>query len=193
MHRALVIRAGWVSLCLLTFATASFSQPAPSATPSPTPQQIVYTGSLFGYFRVPDLQSAAPVQQSGVPLQPCPVASKDSDSKAATAFLLQRNNETYKDAILVGTGDNFAPRLEARTFTPAPAPDPKDPKPNNYHAANKELYNWYQRGNRWVSVDFLPDDLKELLARGVGTLPTDNVGCFLASARYAAIGLGKHH
>lgn len=203
MYRALVIRAGWVSLCLLIFATVSFSQPAPNATPSLSPQQIVYTGSLFGYFRVPDLQS---VTARGCPTPtPTPSTSpspdctsskiddknRGSDSKAASAFL-QRKKQCFENAILVGTGDNFAPRLEARTFTPAPAPDPKDPKPNNYHAANKELYNWYQKGNRWVPVDFLPDDLKELLARGVGTIPIDNVGCFLASARYAAIVPGKH-
>src|SRR5713226_1102346 len=89
MYRALMIRAGWISLCLLTIATVSFSQPAPIPAAGPTPQQIVYTGSLFGYLRVPDLQSGNPVQQLGGKIQQCQTNPEANGSTAATAFLTQ--------------------------------------------------------------------------------------------------------
>src|SRR5258707_15668067 len=103
MNTALVIRAGWVSLCLLVFATASFSHTSaratPSPIPSPAPQEVVYTGSLFGYFRLPS-------KQSGVAeFQPCR-QSGDNDSQAAIDFL--KNRQRYQQSVLVGTGDNCA-------------------------------------------------------------------------------------
>ena len=192
MYRALVIRAGWVSLCLLMIAAVSFSQPAPNATPSPNSVQIVYTGKLLGYFRVPSLQSGALPEKTGGVLQRCPALSKESDSPAAMAFMEQRDNEMFKNAILVGTGDNFSPRLEARLFDRSHLPFSTNQKPTEYGPGNKELY--YGDGDHWVFQKDLPNfpKLEKRLERGLGTIPTDNVGCFLAAARFAAIVPGKH-
>jgi len=178
-----VIRAGWISLCLLTFATVSFSQPAPSAAPSPTPVQIAYTGRLLGYFRVPDAQSRTVIQ-------PCREFGKD-DSEAATKFLTKRRSEDFQDAILVGTGDNFAPRLEARVFKDAEG----DFSGKAYRPRNKEFY--LSDGNRWYLPEEVGDDdwgrqLRARVDAGEGTIPNDNVACFLAAAGFSAVVPGKH-
>ncbi|HVS83788.1 MAG TPA: 5'-nucleotidase C-terminal domain-containing protein [Pyrinomonadaceae bacterium] len=85
---------------------------------------------------------------------------------------------------MVGTGDNFAPRLEARVF---------DPKAK-YQPGNKELYYWYENQHRWVFYKNVKDfpDLKKQLREGNGTIPTDNVGCFLYAAGYAAVVPGQY-
>src|SRR5260370_42391591 len=68
--------------------------------------QILYTGRLMGYFRTPDIQSGTAVDDcGGVPL--------NTWSAEAQEFDRQRN--LAASAILVGSGDNFAPRYEART------------------------------------------------------------------------------
>src|SRR6266705_967697 len=228
MYTALMIRASWVLFCLITLATASFSQgssrattgPIPSPTASPTSQQIVYTGSLFGYFRVLDLQSGmtprgcpilTPIPTPSSASKPdCSSSEKDDknenqNSKAASQFL-KKKNRCFENAILVGTGDNFAPRLEARVFDPEAKPllDPLDLKPRNYQPGNKELYSWYElteeqqnatgAKSRWVFYDSVKKfpDLEKQLREGNGTIPTDNVGCFLAAAGYTAVVPGKH-
>jgi hypothetical protein len=196
MHRPQVVRAGWVSLCLLTLVTVSFSQTSPSvaplASPSPNPSpspQIIYTGKLLGYFRVPAGQTRdafarchAQAPATDLSLE----TSTGNDSKAATGFLEQR--AMNPGAILVGTGDNFAPQLEAREFNPADRKRGPDP----YTIENKELY--YGDGDGWVFFRELNkhEALKSRVAAGIGTIPTDNVGCFLYEARFAAIVPGKH-
>jgi hypothetical protein len=195
MYRTLAIRASWLLLCLLTFARTSVSQTPSSATPSPSPQQIVYTGSLFGYFRVPDLQSGTAVR---CPASPSPKESSTSsrkdnedkypNSKAADRFLEKQRAE-FANAILVGTGDNFAPRLEARIFDPPPPNSNRDV----YAPRNKELYTW--DGKNWlldIPTDKAGKELRGRVEEGEGTIPNDNVGCFLAAAGYAAVVPGKH-
>ena len=200
MHRTLS-RSAWIVFLVLFFSTSSFPQevrtatsqvakeescpspsptPTPSPSPTPTPTQILYTGRLLGYFRVPSLQSGDKLKY---PV--CPATSSETDSDAATIFLKRRSE--HPNAILVGTGDNFAPQLEARVFFPAPG----DPQEGKYHARNKELY--YGDGNAWVPYSTkLREELKEEIAKGLGTIPNDNVGCFLAAAEYAAVVPGKH-
>ena len=192
MYRALVIRAGWVLLCLLTLATVSFSQTAPSPTPTPSPQ-IIYTGKLLGYFRVPAGQLRLPFsgcQPRSDAIENSLETSAHYDSKAATAFLKVRDRKENHDAILVGTGDIFAPQLEAREFTPSN----RKRGPGTYPIENKELY--YGDRNDWVLYKDLNKDankaLKKRVEAGIGSIPTDNVGCFLYEARYAAIVPGKH-
>lgn len=184
MYRLQLLRAGWISLCLLISATAAFSQNSPSSAPASdanSSTQVVYTGKLLGYFRVPSRQSLTAV--SG-----CPASSGDNPSQEAIGFLKLRNGN-YANAILVGTGDNFAPQFEARVFHPVPSPSP-----GHYPNGNKELF--FGDFRRWVPYEKIDEDqerpLRERLAQGLGTIPNDNVGCFLAAAQYEAIVPGKH-
>lgn len=183
MHTALLIRAGWVSICLLAFASVSLAQGVPSASPSPTPLRIGYTGKLLGYFRVPS-------EQARDSFQGCPDREGDKSVDAAT-FLTK--SEKHLDAILVGTGDNFSPQLESRAFKAGDAP--QDSK--EYIPRNKELYTWdfldkEPENRKWVPIGEESDGLKDRLVRGEGTIPTDNVGCFLAAAHFRAVVPGKH-
>src|SRR5262249_366742 len=87
--------------------------------------------------------------------------------------------------------------LEARVFEKLPEPEKNDPRnklPEESRAGNKELYYWYEDEKRWVYYTYLDKypDLKARIALGRATIPTDNVGCFLAGARFAAIVPGKH-
>ena len=171
MRTASMIRAGWVSVCLFAFATVSLAQGAPT----PTPLRIAYTGSLLGYFRVP-------AKQARDKFQGCPnVAGVNSD--AANTFLFKTRSLLYRGAVLVGTGDNFSPHLEARTFAAGSGQGA-----GGYEPRNKELYSWDKAKEQWVPIGAPEDEkLKELLALGEGTIPTDNVGCFLAAAGFSAV------
>src|SRR6266853_837784 len=105
MNTSTLVRTALIAIFLLGASTISLSQ-APPATSSASPEQIIYTGKLLGYFRLPSLQSRTNVA-------PCQ-EFEATDSKEATEFLKLRRQRA--EAILVGTGDNFAPRLEGRTF-----------------------------------------------------------------------------
>ena len=191
MQTTLVIRAGWLSFCVLISAIVSNGQGVSQSVPTdPTevsqqpPVQVVYTGRLFGYFRMPS-------KQSGDVFQPC-LQSGDKDSQAAIDFL--RNRQRYQQAVLVGTGDNFAPRREARMFDPPPKSDPQDTK---YRPRNKEPYDWDWNNGVWVRTEEIQDDqLREALEKevhdGEATIRTDNVACFFAEAGFKAIVPGKH-
>jgi hypothetical protein len=161
-------------LFILSFAFTSYGQNQDA------PTEIIYTGRLLGYSRVPSLQAFnAPPG--------CQKTSKADDSEAATDFLEKRNTDPYNRAILVGTGDNFSPQLEARIFDQPPA-HPK--KPNSYDVGNKELY--FSDGKKWYFYDDVPKHVEKVINDGLGTIPTDNVGCFLRAAGFSAIVPGKH-
>ncbi len=183
MHTALLIRASWLSVCLLAFASVSLAQGVPSPSPSPTPLRIGYTGKLLGYFRVPS-------KQARDSFQGCPDRAGEKSVDAAT-FLTERDKNP--DTILVGTGDNFSPQLESRVFKA----DDALRDSNEYIPRNKELYTWdfmdkEPKNRRWVPTGEESEDLKDRLVRGEGTIPTDNVGCFLAAAGFRAVVPGKH-
>jgi len=139
--------------------------------------EVVYTGRLFGYFRVPTLQPAT--------LRTCP-ATSDNDSEAAKKFKEFRLKHPY--SVLLGTGDNFAPQLEARVFSFLD----EEPQHKTYHPANKELHSFDTLQKKWVHIDNLDGPAKDIIMHGLGTIPTDNVGCFLAAAGYAAVVPGRH-
>ncbi|HEY8205329.1 MAG TPA: 5'-nucleotidase C-terminal domain-containing protein [Pyrinomonadaceae bacterium] len=195
MHPMFPVRAGFLSVLLVGFAPVAFSQPSPAeSAASPAPLEIIYTGKLLGYFRSPSHQSSGSVKGcGGLPNSP--------DSDAATKFLTERKN--HQNAILVATGDNFSPQLEARVFEPAP-PKSAVAKPGDYVPGNKELYVWYHStkaqpespadNNTWVFYQKAVK-IKELLNQienGIATIPTDNVGCFLYQSRLTALVPGKH-
>jgi hypothetical protein len=159
-----------IVLLMLTFAFTCYAQ-------NQGTEDIIYTGRLLGYSRVPSLQAfnARPG---------CPETSEADDSEAATDFLGKRNAAAHKKAILVGMGDNFSPQLEARIFE-----HPKQ-SPGTYAVGNKELY--FSDGTQWHFYRAVPPAVEKVISDGFGTIPTDNVGCFLRAAGFSAIVPGKH-
>jgi hypothetical protein len=175
-------------VCFLLAATPCLAQE--------TKTEIIYTGKLMGYFR-------SPAKQSWQQAPGCKALSTES-STAAIEFQNLRNEK--RNAVLVGTGDNFAPELEARMFMSAKPRDEKEEKKlhddlkipsDDYIPGNKELYYWDRTGDpsgSWVYYKAVKkgSPLERQLALGEGTIPTDNVGCFLAANRFAAMVPGKH-
>jgi hypothetical protein len=162
--------------------------------------RITYTGRLFGYFRWPGTQLLSPAT-FGADL-PCPSLQDEKafdhnqrDVANAETFLRSVDVEpgelasdpNFQSRVLVGTGDNFSPELSSRTL--ASGSDGLVPYPT------KDQYAWDQDSKRWVQVKDLPrDENSPILKRfraGLGTIPTDNVGCFLSRAGYDAIVPGK--
>lgn len=180
MNRVLFFRIA-TALSLLGFAVSTHGQ-TPNVSTQPqtttTTDEVVYTGRLLGYFRVPSLQKFD--AQAG-----CPQLSL-KDSQPAIDFLNRRNSD-HPNAILVGTGDNFSPELEARVFEKPPSPPG-----GGYAVGNKELYFSDNTNNTWVYYRNVPAPLDTRIKNGLGTIHTDNVGCFLRAAAYAGIVPGKH-
>ena len=180
MNRDFLLRIA-TALSLLGFVVSSHGQTPTLPTPNPTTtstDEVVYTGKLLGYFRVPSLQNfSAPPG--------CPQLSLE-DSQPAIDFLKRRNTD-HPNAILVGTGDNFSPELEARVFEKPPSP-----LGGGYAVGNKELYFSDNTTNNWVYYRNVPAPLETRIKSGLGTIHTDNVGCFLRAAGYAGIVPGKH-
>ena len=172
-----VLRVALFSITLLS-AVATLAQTKPAPQPE-TNVDVVYTGRLLGYFRVPSLQKIADVGG-------CP--SQISTSKAAEIFKEKQKAIGKPAAILVGTGDNFAPQLEARVFSNVPEDR------EQYPVGNKELY--FGSAKEWVFYKDLEldkyEELRTTLQQGRGVIPNDNVGCFLRHAGYAAVVPGKH-
>jgi len=151
-----------------------------ASPPGPTQANelnILFTGRLLGYFRLPSLQSGTP----DLSKHPCPDGAQDSDISYEGQQLLDAvRGYEYEKRLFIGSGDNFALYLPSRIF--APAPDAR-----GQYA--KDQFRWDPRQGKWVhepSVDLLAD----LRKRGA-VVPTDNVGCFLAYAGYDAIVPGK--
>jgi len=180
-------RAFAITLCLLTVAAATHAQ---EPTPTPPPP-IIYTGKLIGYFRSPSLQTSG---LKGCPsrAQALAVATRDETPSNAAAVVLGTNLPAK--AILLGTGDNFSPQLEARTFSPAPSPSTSGAPAGRLPPAQKELYSWYKEGPHWVFYKEVQNykPLYQRVLNGTNTIPSDNVACYLAAAGYAAVVPGKH-
>jgi hypothetical protein len=175
-------------ICVVGFAISVYGQEKDKSTakpPAKPPTEIIYTGRFLGYARVPSLQ-----EFTVDPEKPrCPPISPANDSEAAVKFLASRNTEAHKNSILLGTGDNFSPELEARVFDNVPTPSPSPKKPT-YVVGNKELY--FSDGNQWYFYKKVPPSVEKIIHDGLGTIPTDNVGCFLRAAGFNAIVPGKH-
>ena len=141
-------------ICFLIAATPCYAQESST--------EIIYTGRLMGYFRSPAKQSRT---QPG-----CKAETRSST--AALEFEQLRNKKP--NAVLVGTGDNFAPELEARMFfeenSAVPRANPLPPS-GEYVPGNKELYYWYEPKDapaRWLYYKELAqhEDLEDQLAAG---------------------------
>jgi hypothetical protein len=160
---------------VLGFAISAYGQKKEKAPDT----EIIYTGRFLGYSRVPSLQQFT--AQPG-----CHPTKSDDNSEAAKQFLDGR--KAYPNAILLGAGDNFSPELEARILDNAPPPPNTSGK---YAVGNKELY--FSDGTKWYFYkEKLPNGVQQNINNGLGTIPTDNVGCFLRAAGFDAIVPGKH-
>jgi hypothetical protein len=153
--------------------------------------QILYTGKMLGYFRIPEWQSGSSIPPGGCP-EFKPRTNIKEEDKTPSELFFEQKLRAMRGAVLVGTGDNFAPQIESRTFWPLPMDQKYLPRPNL--RAGKELFSWYADQNRWVTNEEASNiaSLQRLLGEGKGTIPTDNVGCFLIRAGYAAVVPGKH-
>lgn len=97
--------------------------------------EILYTGHTMGYFRIPNAQPGR-----GENVSACAGIDASSWSQEAQEFDSQRKQAL--GAILVGTGDNFAPHYEARVFDPKLAPV-SPVRSGEYRSGSKDLYYWY--------------------------------------------------
>ena len=147
---------------LLLLATLPASSPAYAQAPL----SVVYTGRTLGYFRYPE-------QQSRLNFDHC-VDDPSTMSQPTRDFTAMLRGQSSGAQLLVGLGDNFAMDLEARTFA--------DGQP-------KDLWTWdyLNSPHQWIPDNKVIGKLADSLANGNGTIPADNVGCFLRFAKYDAI------
>jgi hypothetical protein len=148
--------------------------------------RFLYTGRTMGHYRIPDSQNP-----DNVPDARCvatkSVAAQDFELALQDSVLTAWKGQT----VLVGAGDNFAPELEARNFC----------KPPNATSSSmaKQDYSWDQANQKWCfEHDVKPGSnvcdshLEEILATGMGIIPSDNVARFFIDEEYAALVPGKH-
>lgn len=173
-----------------------------SAQTGPTPVttntervQLLYTGKLFGYFRVPDAEPPA----SGMP---CPDGDQQRNSLAVEQFEGIVRGQKLNKFILVGMGDNFAPEVEARKFCVPPEhqykPEHQDKIDRSpYDRSGKEFFVW--DGHAWQTNEYVAKkndaeakNVETKLAAGQGFIPRDNVADFFVREGYAAVVPGKH-
>lgn len=143
--------------------------------PPPFEENILFTSKLMGYYRLPDKQSFSVLSSDS----PCPLPSEDHPASRDARVFFQ-NFETHDaDTILVGTGDNFAPNYYSRVL------EGRRDRP-------KELYDWDAGQGAWTPYASPSSQTASSLEQGIGTIPTDNVGCFLSYVNYDALVPGKH-
>ena len=152
-----------------------------ASPPGPTQANelnILFTGRLLGYFRLPSLQSGIP----DLSKHPCPDGAQDSDISYEGEQLLNAvRGYEYEKRLFVGTGDNFALYLPSRIF--APPPDA-----SGQYAKDQFRWDPDPKPGKWLND---PSAILANLRKGLAVIPTDNVGCFLAYAGYDAIVPGK--
>jgi hypothetical protein len=138
------------------------------------PLTVVYTGRTLGYFRYPE-------QQPRLNFDHC-MDDPATMSEATRNFTEALRAQSRDAQLLVGMGDNFAMDLESRTFI--------DKTESGIDRQPKDMWTWdfFTLPHRW-----LPDNqvvsgpLSDSIAAGYGTIPADNVGCFIRFAKYDAI------
>lgn len=159
--------------------------------------RVLYTGKLFGYFRVPDAQ---PPRPGAV----CPDGDNTTNSAAVGQFEKIVKDKKLEKFILVGMGDNFAPEIEARKFCAPPDHQFKTGHQHKiasspYNRSGKEFFAWDDKNHVWQTNEYIGEspeadakNLEKSLAVGRGLIPSDNVADFLVREGYAAVVPGKH-
>jgi len=150
---------------------------------------VLYTGRLFGYFRYPEVQEL----HLGSPDSGCDgetPLTKDGEPEAYEfqEFMKSLTPPGRRADVLVSIGDNFAPFLLGRKAMLFKEKVPPELVP-------KEKYDY--DGATWVSLNSpaergIHPALTQQLRSGNGTIPQDNVGCFLRRMHFNAIVPGKH-
>lgn len=172
---------------LSVLGAGQVSGPSPVASPSPAAVglQVIYTGNMFGYFRLPDEQKKEDKQ--------CPEGREiesRANEEAKTFFSVlpkERGN-----LVLLGMGENFSPELYSRTITEGAQKQPRDLYYWDF-VTNHQFYRDDEKENG--KKDSGPPNYEHLMAeitRGLGRIPVDNVACFLSHAGYTAMVPGKH-
>ncbi len=151
--------------CVLLLAPIFLHSPVQAQTPL----SVVYTGRTLGYFRYPEQQSKANFDHC--------VDDPAGMSAATRQFAGALSGLASGAQLLVGLGDNFAMDLDARTFVDQGVRQPKD------------MWTWdyLSSPHQWIQDHQVQGKLAESLAAGYGTIPADNVGCFIRWAKYDAI------
>jgi hypothetical protein len=173
-------------LCLVAnilLVRADDGDGSPPASARSTELNILFTGRLLGYFRLPSLQSGNPDAKQ----LPCPTVPDADISDEGKQLVKAIDGYKYDSRVFVGTGDNFALYLPSRIFAPRPE-SPGQPGNGQY---SKDQFRWDSHSFKWVeNAKSFPQPMSDL-RKGLAVVPTDNVGCFLAYAGYDAIVPGK--
>jgi hypothetical protein len=159
------------------FTLLTPSSPMAQQSKQEEPLTVLYTGMLYGYLRVDTCQDLTAKQDPAditfpacfdpSKLSPVDLAKRNQDANAVSCFFQElKNQRDHTHPILVGMGDNFGPRLEARMEKDATT-------------ANQALW-WKPRSK---NPDRLADPVLEIVK--------DPVACFLRAARYDAIVPGR--
>jgi 5'-nucleotidase, C-terminal domain len=149
--------------------------------------QILYTGSLMGYFRMPDWQH--PVKG-----QKCPIDAIKSnaveDFDTVVKGLAGDPQKKLSGPILLSSGNSFSPEIEAREFCTAPPNQPSGQK-----RVGKDSFLWNDESQQWVAFEDYrkqSQSFRDRVEAGMGTIPPDNVSSFLTAQGYAAVVPGRH-
>jgi hypothetical protein len=214
MYRNIHSSSALIAALLLIAVPTVLGQTGGSAAAGGDVQEsidILYTGRLLGYYRLPETQSGNSKEAFSEPFQWCldartAVSPQGNDAMSAPAHkfweTLQIQQYNHRsDRVLLGTGDNFALELPARVFKPNPAagssPSQSDAKAG-WFEYSKDQFNWdWDRGSDGRPLGWVRDGQdspkeKYILRNGFQVIPTDNVACFLAYAGYDAIVPGRH-
>jgi hypothetical protein len=169
---------------------APAAQKTAAATPAgPTDRyKVIYASHLFGYYRVPEVQTVAAQRCDAKYISPTGTPEADLFRK----FLNQAesNPDKYEPTTLrLATGDNFAPFLLSRQMWVG---NPTDPDPNGV-LAPKEKFTADSSGV-WVPNSAMSiTDHASYVAMQLGDSPVafDNVGCFLRLMQFDAVVPGE--
>ncbi len=160
----------------------------------PDEVQILYTGNLMGYFRMPDWQS--PVKD-----QKCPVATEQSvaadDFRTMLQELAKDPQKKLSQPILLSSGNSFSPEIEGREFC-FPPPNQyqnKEGRAEDRKRVGKDSFLWNDESERWVAFEEYrkqSQSFRDKVETGMGIIPADNVASFLTQQGYAAVVPGRH-
>jgi hypothetical protein len=183
MPSTTIFRRTLLISCLLLLAPSSRV-----LAQAPSSYNVIYTGSLYGYFRYPEVQVLEP---GG-----CPAFNPDDlgDPERAFESVLNKAAESaHSDPVVrVATGDNFGPYLLARQAWNQDSNRlvPKDEYEYLPHTPSSGKSAW-----PWVRVTDSHTDTKSTdtlnLNHGESDVPMDNVGCFIRLMHFDAIVPGK--
>ena len=169
-------------LCAAGLAAAAEKDQKTHSGPSDA-LNVLYSGRFFGYFRYPDVQKRSDTEG-------CPTTDNQNLSAAAAEYLKQVG-ERPTGQIRVAMGDNFAPEFLARTLYDDERFDRSHhPVPPEFRS--RDLYTPRQdplKSSHWIWAEDNPK--KNADTPFGGSVPSDNVGCFLIKAGFQAIVPGK--